>query len=109
MLLGNSIHCNPHLLHYRYEAGEFVHCMGDAHVYLDHIDALSVQVTRTPNSFPTCLIQKESIPVEEMIQNGAPQDQIVDAALAMLENFVFDDFKVVGYQPHAKIVMKMSA
>jgi hypothetical protein len=30
----------------------FTHTMGDAHVYLDHVDALKVQLTREPKSFP---------------------------------------------------------
>merc|ERR1712072_748013 len=37
--------------------GELIHTMGDAHVYLDHIDALKEQLLREPRDFPTLNIK----------------------------------------------------
>ena len=39
--------------------GDFVHCIGDAHVYLNHVDALREQLTREPRPFPTLTISPE--------------------------------------------------
>lgn len=41
------------------EPGEFVHMLGDTHVYLTHIDALREQLQRTPYPFPTVRINPE--------------------------------------------------
>jgi len=35
--------------------GEFVHTIGDAHVYLNHVDALKEQLKRRPRAFPKCV------------------------------------------------------
>uniref|UniRef100_A0A914D9Y3 Thymidylate synthase n=1 Tax=Acrobeloides nanus TaxID=290746 RepID=A0A914D9Y3_9BILA len=35
------------------KAGDLVHTLGDAHVYLNHVDALKIQLERTPREFPT--------------------------------------------------------
>ena len=53
-----------------------------------HIDAIKEQITRVPYDFPTLEINKE----------------ITD-----IDNFSIKDFKVVNYNSHPKIVMKMSA
>merc|ERR1711935_397344 len=37
--------------------GDFVHCIGDAHVYLNHVDALREQLKREPRPFPTLKIE----------------------------------------------------
>ena len=39
--------------------GEFVHTIGDAHVYLNHVDALKEQLTREPRPFPTLKIARQ--------------------------------------------------
>lgn len=69
--------------------GEFIHTMGDTHVYTNHVDALLQQCERQPRPFPKLYIrpgtQKESI-----------------------DGFRFEDFELVGYQPHEKIFMKMA-
>jgi thymidylate synthase len=36
--------------------GEFVHTIGDAHVYLNHVDALKEQLKRRPRAFPKCVL-----------------------------------------------------
>jgi len=67
--------------------GEFIHTMGDAHVYLDHIEALEIQLQREPRQFPRLEIVRQ---VED------------------IDSFKFEDFKIIGYNPHNKIEMKMS-
>ncbi|QLQ81989.1 hypothetical protein HG537_0G02430 [Torulaspora globosa] len=69
------------------EPGEFIHTMGDAHVYKDHIEALKGQISRTPNTFPKLRIKRK-----------------VDS----IDDFKYEDFEIVDYHPHGKIQMKMS-
>lgn len=68
--------------------GTLTHTMGDAHVYLDHVDALKVQVERVPRAFPELVIERKG---EEGI-----------------DGWKVEDFKVLGYEPHKGIAMKMS-
>jgi len=69
------------------EPGDFVHTLGDAHVYSNHIDALKVQCDRRPRNFPKLTINRK-----------------VDR----LEDFTIDDFTVSEYNPHPKIAMQMA-
>lgn len=69
------------------KAGEFIHTIGDAHVYLNHVDALKEQLTRTPRSFPKLRI------------NPAKKD---------IDSFTFEDFTIEGYLPHESLKMKMA-
>lgn len=73
------------------DCGEFVHTMGDAHVYLDHVDALKTQLQRTPRSFPKLVIKEER-----------------KAEIKSIDDFKYEDFQIVGYEPDAAIKMKMS-
>lgn len=68
--------------------GTFTHVMGDAHVYLDHTEALKVQLEREPRDFPTLEIVRE--------QGGS------------IDGWKAEDFVVKGYDPHKTIAMKMS-
>ncbi|XP_071744588.1 thymidylate synthase [Lepeophtheirus salmonis] len=67
--------------------GEFIHTLGDAHVYNNHIDALEEQLKREPRPFPTMKLKRN---------------------VECIESFTFDDFELIGYNPHPKIVMKMA-
>lgn len=67
--------------------GDLVHTIGDAHVYLNHVDALKEQLKRKPREFPTLKIN--------------PQKKDID-------DFVYDDLEVIGYNPHKAIKMKMA-
>ena len=69
-------------------AGTFTHTMGDAHVYVDHVEALKVQLTREPRAFPGLEISREK---------GGDIDE-----------WKLEDFVVKGYEPHKGIAMKMS-
>jgi thymidylate synthase len=63
------------------EPGEFVHTLGDAHLYLNHIDQAREQLTREPLPFP-----------------------ILDIAdKTDLFSFEYEDFKLRGYQAHDRI------
>lgn len=67
--------------------GEFVHTLGDAHVYKNHVEPLKIQLDREPRPFPKLLIKRK---VEK------------------IEDFKFEDFEISGYNPFGKIDMKMA-
>jgi len=67
--------------------GEFIHTLGDSHIYLNHIDALNIQLQRKPRPFPTLTINRE-------INN--------------IDDFKNNDFILNGYNPHPKISMEMA-
>lgn len=69
------------------KAGDFVHTVGDCHVYLNHIDALKIQLQREPRPFPTLRINNDT-------------DDI--------EGFKYSDFEVIGYDPHPAVKMEMA-
>ncbi len=62
--------------------GDFVHTLGDAHLYLNHLDQAREQLGREPRPLPT------------MTLNPAVQD---------LFAFRFEDFTLTGYDPHPAI------
>ena len=68
--------------------GTFSHVMGDAHIYVDHIDALKTQLEREPRAFPELEIAR-------------PKGGEIDGWKA-------EDFVIKGYEPHKSIPMKMS-
>jgi thymidylate synthase len=67
--------------------GDFVHTLGDAHVYNNHVNALKIQCKRTPQPFPKIYIKRK---------------------ITNIEDFTFDDFEMMNYNPHSKIIMEMS-
>ncbi|EEP77791.1 thymidylate synthase [Uncinocarpus reesii 1704] len=70
--------------------GTLTHTMGDAHVYLDHVEALQEQLTREPTAFPELKIKRE------------------DRGSGEMDGWEESDFEVIGYKPHKMIKMKMS-
>ena len=44
------------------EAGDFIHTLGDAHVYVNHVEPLQQQLEREPRAFPTLEIDPSIIP-----------------------------------------------
>ena len=62
--------------------GEFVHTLGDAHLYLNHLDQVNEQLTRTP------------FPLPEMKINPQVKD---------IFGFQYEDFELVNYQSHQAI------
>eukprot|EP01125_Pyxidicula_operculata_P021700 TRINITY_DN851_c1_g1_i2.p1 TRINITY_DN851_c1_g1~~TRINITY_DN851_c1_g1_i2.p1 ORF type:complete len:379 (+),score=82.87 TRINITY_DN851_c1_g1_i2:242-1378(+) len=67
--------------------GEFIHTLGDAHVYTNHVDALKEQIQRVPRKFPTLKI------------NNPTKD---------IEAFEYDDLELIDYDPHPAIKMDMA-
>ena len=63
-------------------AGDFVHTLGDAHLYLNHLDQARLQLGREPRPLPTLRLN--------------PQ-------IADLDEFDLDDIEIVGYDPHPGI------
>ncbi|EHY66304.1 thymidylate synthase [Nematocida ausubeli] len=71
-------------------AGEFVHVLSDAHIYLNHVEQLSEQVKRTPYAFPILKIAP-----------AVPRKSI--------DEFEIEDFVLEEYIHHPPIKMNMSA
>jgi thymidylate synthase len=69
------------------EPGEFVHTLGDAHLYLNHLDQARLQLTRDPHPLPRMLI--------------TPDKTDIDA-------FDLDDFELVDYVAHPSIKAPIS-
>ncbi|XP_020288183.1 thymidylate synthase [Pseudomyrmex gracilis] len=67
--------------------GEFVHTMGDCHVYVKHINALKEQIEREPREFPKLKILRD---------------------VKDIDDFVVEDFELTDYKPYPKIYMKMA-
>ncbi len=69
------------------EVGEFIHTIGDAHVYKNHIEQIRTQLTREPRPLPTLSIKRK-------IDN--------------IDDFRFEDFEINGYDPHPKLTGKVA-
>lgn len=70
------------------EAHEFIHTLGDAHIYLNHVDAVRAQLEREP------------LPLPEL--------RIADRGQETIDDFVFDDFELVNYRSHDAIKAVMA-
>ncbi|KAK6095922.1 Thymidylate synthase [Batrachochytrium dendrobatidis] len=90
-----------------FEPGEFIHCLGDAHVYCNHIDALQTQLERTPRPFPKIFIKRNDTGTQlsDTVESTA---QKVARLVREMETFEYEHIDVVGYTPHNKIAMDMS-
>jgi thymidylate synthase len=64
------------------EPGDFVHTFGDAHIYLNHIEQVQLQLSREPKALPQMKINPE---VKDIFA------------------FRFEDFELIGYDPHPAI------
>lgn len=69
------------------EPGEFVHTFGDAHLYRNHLDQARLQLSREPRPLPQMKILR------------TPES---------LFDFRFEDFELVGYDPHPHIKAQVS-
>jgi thymidylate synthase len=70
------------------KTGSFIHTIGDAHIYEEHIEPLKKQLERTPYPFPKVYISEKR---------------------GNIDDYIFDDFKVVDYKYHSQIKMDMKA
>jgi thymidylate synthase len=64
------------------EPGDFVHTLGDAHIYLNHLEQVNLQLTREPRGLPTMIINPE---------------------IKKIDDFSYQDFTLSNYDPHPGI------
>jgi thymidylate synthase len=67
--------------------GEFIHTLGDAHIYLNHLEQVKLQLTRTPFPLPRMIINPE---IHDIL------------------SFSFSDFNLQDYQAHPHIKGQIS-
>ena len=48
-----------------YQPGKFIHTIGDAHVYKNHVEAIKKQLTRTPKPFPILKLNRDVKDIED--------------------------------------------
>lgn len=64
------------------DVGEFIHTFGDAHIYNNHFEQLELQLSREPKPLPK---------------------MVLNPAIKNIFDFDFEDFTLVGYEPHGLI------
>ncbi len=64
------------------EAGDFVHTLGDAHIYNNHFEQVDLQLSREPRKLPRMVINPE---------------------VKSIFDFTYDDFRLEDYDPHPHI------
>ena len=65
-----------------FKAGEFIHTLGDAHLYLNHLAQADEQLRRKPMALPRLVIKRD---------------------VKSLDDFRYEDFEIVGYEAHPHI------
>lgn len=69
------------------ELGDFVHTIGDAHIYLNHLEQIDRQLKRTPRALPRMRINPE---------------------VRSIYDFKFEDFELLDYDPYKGIKGKVA-
>ena len=69
------------------KAGDFIHTIGDAHIYLNHLEQVDLQLTRSPRPLPQMLLNPD-------VKN--------------IFDFKYEDFELVNYDPWPHIAGKVS-
>ena len=64
------------------KANDFIHTLSDAHIYLNHIEQVKLQLTRQPKPLPKMILNPK-------IKN--------------ISDFKYEDFELVDYNPHPAI------
>jgi len=70
-----------------FETGDFVHTLGDAHIYNNHMEQVKLQLSRKPNPLPKMKLNPD-------VKN--------------IFDFNFEDFNLEGYEPHPHIKGKLA-
>jgi thymidylate synthase len=70
-----------------YQVGDFIHTTGDTHLYLNHLEQARLQLTREPRQLPTMKINPD---------------------VKSLFDFQYEDFELIGYDPHPHIKADVS-
>ena len=70
-----------------FEVGEFIHTLGDAHLYSNHLEQTKEQLSRTPKALPKLLLNPE---------------------ISQIGQFSFEDFEISDYQSHPHIAGKVA-
>ena len=70
-----------------FELGDFVHTLGDAHIYLNHLEQVKLQLSREP------------FPLPQMVINPNVKD---------IFSFKYEDFEIKNYQCHPTIKGEIS-
>ena len=91
-------------------AGEFVHTLGDAHVYNNHFDALKEQVINEYQVQLILLIKCISSSILlQLSREPLPFPKLrMKRKVENIEDFSIDDLEVEGYKSHGKVDMKMA-
>ncbi len=69
------------------KAGDFVHTLGDAHIYLNHLEQVKLQLSREPRALPQMKINPD---------------------VKSIFDFTYEDFELVNYNPHSTYCRKSS-
>ncbi len=69
------------------QAGDFIHTTGDTHIYLNHIEQVQLQLTRTPRPLPQMRL---------------------NPSIKELNEFTYEDFELTGYDPWPHIAGQVS-
>ena len=70
-----------------YEVGDFIHSIGDAHIYHDQMDAVKEMLNREPLPLPTLVVPSELSSINQLVAG----------------EINWDDFKLINYKHHPKI------
>ena len=69
------------------QVGEFIHTLGDSHIYENHIDVVKEQLEREAKKYPKIKINKD---------------------IKSIDDFTMNDFELIGYDPHPTIKAEMA-
>ena len=70
--------------------GILTYSLGDTHIYLNHVEQVKLQLTREPKGLPVLMVNKRNRKIES------------------IDDFTYDDFELIGYNPHPAIKGEIS-